>query len=148
VSAAPDFPAQDRELCDRMRQYLGHIQDMPAQERLHMLGALHGALERHLAAPAAPLMRPGRTLSQTPGLCTLYRVTGDDWERHECVGLVTSPEVAKAICDAVTARGVPLPAVPGLGDVARVILGDRAEGITAETTVAGIAALLGLPDRD
>lgn len=148
MSAAPDFPAQDRELCDRMRHYLGHIQDMPGDERVLMLGALHGALERHLAAPGKQLMRPGRTLSQGPGLCTVYRVTGDDWEKHECVGIVTSPAVAAAICEAVTARGVPLPAVPGLRDVARVILDDRAEGITAVTTVVEIAALLGLPDRD
>jgi hypothetical protein len=43
-----DFHATDRELCDRMRHHLGHIEDMPDDERLFMLGALWGALERHL----------------------------------------------------------------------------------------------------
>jgi hypothetical protein len=59
--------------------------------------------------PPAMIMRPGRTLSQTPGLCTLYRVTGDDWQEHECIGMVASPEIAEALCDAVNALGVPLP---------------------------------------
>jgi len=113
VSAAPDFAAQDRELCDRMRQYLGHIEDMPGLERVYMLGRLHGALERHLAPPAPSLMRPGRTLSQAPGLCTVYRVTGQDWAGHECVGVVSSPELAAAVCEAVNARGLPLPGAEG-----------------------------------
>jgi hypothetical protein len=51
-----DFHATDRELCDRMRHYLGHIEDMPDDERLFMLGALWGALERHLYVKP-----PGRT---------------------------------------------------------------------------------------
>src|ERR1019366_4115636 len=59
-----------------------------------------------------PIMRTGRHLSQTDGLCTLYRVTGDagdDWTAHECVGMAKTPEIAEAICEAVNARGVPLP---------------------------------------
>jgi hypothetical protein len=43
-----DFHAFELELCDQMRHYLGHIEDMPGDERLFMLGALWGALERHL----------------------------------------------------------------------------------------------------
>jgi hypothetical protein len=46
---APDFTAQDRALVDRMKQFLGHIQDMGDDERLLMLGALTGALDRRLA---------------------------------------------------------------------------------------------------
>ena len=60
-----------------------------------------------------PIMRTGRHLSQTDGLCTLYRVTGDagdDWTQHECVGMAKTPEIAEAFCEAVNARGVPLPA--------------------------------------
>jgi hypothetical protein len=60
-----------------------------------------------------PIMRTGRHLSQTDGLCTLYRVTGDagdDWTQHECVGMAKTPEIAEAICEAVNARGIPLPA--------------------------------------
>jgi hypothetical protein len=106
---APDFPAEDRALVDRMKQYLGRIQDMGDDERVFMLGALTGALERHLTPAPATIMRPGRTLGQSPGLCTLYRVTGDDWKAHERVGVVISPEVAAAVCGAVNARGVPLP---------------------------------------
>lgn len=109
MSAVPDFAEQDRELVDRMRQYAGHIEDMGDDERVLMLGALTGALVRHLAPPAATLMRPGRA----PGLCTLYRVAGEDWERHECVGVVSSPELAAAVCEAVNARGVPLPPAEG-----------------------------------
>ena len=56
----------------------------------------------------AEIMRVGRTLSQTPGPCTIYRVTGDGTD--ECVGLVTTTEIAEAICEAVNALGVPLPA--------------------------------------
>jgi hypothetical protein len=52
---------------------------------------------------AEPIMRVGRTLSQTPGLCTLYRVTGDDWKAHECIGITATPEIAEAICEAVNA---------------------------------------------
>jgi hypothetical protein len=69
--------------------------------------------ERHPNPPPATIMRPGRTLSQTPGLCTLYRVTGDDWQAHECIGMVASPEIAEALCGAVNALGVPLPAAEG-----------------------------------
>jgi hypothetical protein len=54
-------------------------------------------------------MRTGRSLSQTPGLCTLYRVTGDDWQDHECIGMMATPELAQAICEAVNAHGRPLP---------------------------------------
>jgi hypothetical protein len=57
--------------------------------------------------PDQPLMRTGRTLSQQPGPCTLYRVTGDG--QDECVGMVNSNEIAAAICEAVNARGIPLP---------------------------------------
>jgi hypothetical protein len=46
---APDFAAEDRALVDRMKQFLGHIQDMPDEERLLMLGALTTALGRRLA---------------------------------------------------------------------------------------------------
>lgn len=106
---APDFPAEDQELVGRMRQFLGRVEDMGDDERLLMLGALTGALQRHLSPPSALLMRPGRHLSRTPGLCTLYAVTGDDWEQHECVGVVATPEIAAAVCEAVNARGVPLP---------------------------------------
>jgi hypothetical protein len=112
---APGFDADDRALTDRMRQFLGHIEDMGDGERVYMLGRLTGALERRLNPPAAALMRPGRKLSQSPGMCTLYRVTGDDWEAHECVGMVATPEIAAAVCEAVNARGVPLPS----GEVGR-----------------------------
>lgn len=105
-----DFLDTDRALVARMKQYLGHVQDMGDDERVFMLGALTGALERHLNPAPATIMRPGRSLSQTPGLCTLYRVTGDDWKAHECIGMVASPEVAAAVCGAVNALGVPLPA--------------------------------------
>ena len=58
--------------------------------------------------PDQPIMRVGRTLSQTPGPCTIYRVTGDGTD--ECVGLVTTTEIAEAIGATVNARGIPLPA--------------------------------------
>jgi hypothetical protein len=45
--------AEDRALLDTMSGYLGHIQDMGEDERLHMLGLLVGALSRRLGeAPA------------------------------------------------------------------------------------------------
>lgn len=113
---APGFDTEDRALTDRMRQFLGHIEDMGDGERVYMLGRLTGALERRLNPPAAALMRAGRTLSQVPeSLCTLYRVRGETWEDHECVGIVKSPEIAAAVCEAVNARGVPLPS----GEVGR-----------------------------
>ena len=113
---APGFDTDDRALTDRMLGFLGHIEDMGDGERVYMLGRLTGALERRLNPPAAALMRAGRTLSQVPeSLCTLYRVTGDDWEAHECVGMVATPEIAAAVCEAVNARGVPLPAREGTG---------------------------------
>jgi hypothetical protein len=43
-----DFTAQDRALVARMQEFLGRIEDMGADERLFMLGALTGALMRHL----------------------------------------------------------------------------------------------------
>jgi hypothetical protein len=56
------------------------------------------------------VMRAGRSLSQVPeSLCTLYRVTGEDWQDHECIGIVKSPEIAAAVCEAVNAQGIPLP---------------------------------------
>lgn len=109
MTAPDDFPAQDKALVDRMKTFLGHIEDMGDDERVFMLGALTGALERHLGPPAATLMRPGRKLSRAPGLCTVYAVTGDDWETHECVGIMATAAIADAVCDAVNARGIPLP---------------------------------------
>jgi hypothetical protein len=53
TTTAPGFDADDRALADRMRQFLGRIQDMGDDERVFMLGALTGALERHLAEPGA-----------------------------------------------------------------------------------------------
>lgn len=51
---APDgFDAQDRALTARMRQFFGHIEDMADTERVFMLGALTGALERRLPAAGA-----------------------------------------------------------------------------------------------
>jgi hypothetical protein len=110
---AADFPVEDQALLDRMRLFLGHIEDMGDDERVFMLGALTGALGRHLSPPPATVMRPGRHLSRTPGLCTLYAITGDDWVDHVCVGVVATPEIAAAICEAVNARGVPLPTAGG-----------------------------------
>jgi hypothetical protein len=43
-----DFPAQDRALVARMMGFLGHIEDMGDDERVFMLGALTGALERRM----------------------------------------------------------------------------------------------------
>jgi hypothetical protein len=116
MTAADDFPDQDRALVARMKTFLGHIEDMGDDERLLMLGALTGALDRHLNPPPATLMRPGRKLSRTPGLCTVYAVTGDDWEKHVCVGIMATPAIAAAVCEAVNARGVPLPAATAEGD--------------------------------
>jgi len=110
----PDFPAEDRALVARMEEFLGHVEDMGDDERLLMLGALTGALGRRLNPPVT-LMRPGRKLSRTQGLCTVYAVTGDDWEAHVCVGIVATPAIAAAVCDAVNARGVPLPAAAAEG---------------------------------
>jgi hypothetical protein len=63
-----------------------------------------------------PILRVGRSLSRTPGLCTLYRVTGEDWQAHECVGVMTSPALAEAVCEAVNACGKPLPGREGRRD--------------------------------
>ena len=38
----------DRELVDRVQRFREHIEDMPDDERVFLLGALCGALERHL----------------------------------------------------------------------------------------------------
>jgi hypothetical protein len=68
-------------------------------------------------------MRTGRHLSQTDGLCTLYRVTGDagdDWTAHECVGMAKTPEIAEAICEAVNARGIPLPTEPPVPSASQI----------------------------
>jgi hypothetical protein len=113
---APDFLAEDRALVARMKEFLGRIEDMRFDERVFMLGALAGALERHLGPPAVTLMRPGRKLSQTTGLCTVYAADGGDWEAHECVGIMATPAIAAAVCEAVNARGVPLPVVPPSGE--------------------------------
>jgi hypothetical protein len=61
-----------------------------------------------------PIIRTGRTLSGSPGLCTLYRVTGPGWKAHERVGVMASPALAEAVCAAVNAYGRPLPPAPGL----------------------------------
>lgn len=42
----------DRELVDRVMVFFGHIEDMPGDERLFLLGALAGAMERRLRAVA------------------------------------------------------------------------------------------------
>jgi hypothetical protein len=55
------------------------------------------------------IMRPGRKLAHAGGLCTLYAVRGEDWEAHQCVGMVATAALAAAICDAVNAAGKPLP---------------------------------------
>jgi hypothetical protein len=49
VTSRAEFLAQDRALIERMSEVRGHIEDMPGDERVFMLGALTGALERHLA---------------------------------------------------------------------------------------------------
>jgi hypothetical protein len=47
-------------------------------------------------------LRTGRTLSQTPGPCTLYEVTpGDDPLADSCVGMVTTTALAELIVAAV-----------------------------------------------
>ena len=55
--ADEDLLATDRALVARMKEVRGHIEDMGASERAFMLGALTGALERHLDAehPQLPL---------------------------------------------------------------------------------------------
>ena len=52
-----DLLATDRALVARMEEVRGHIEDMGDDERVFMLGALTGALERHLDAehPQLPL---------------------------------------------------------------------------------------------
>lgn len=40
----------DRELVSRVRGFLGHVEDMPDNERVFLLGALCGALERRLGS--------------------------------------------------------------------------------------------------
>jgi hypothetical protein len=48
VTTRAEFLAMDRALVARMREVRGHVEDMPADERVFMLGALAGALERHM----------------------------------------------------------------------------------------------------
>lgn len=110
---ADDLLATDRALVARMKKFLGHIEDMDGDERVFMLGALCGALDRHLKATAdqpAEILRPGRSQVQTPGLVTLYRAALGDWKTQERVGMMISPELAVFVCEAVNARGIPLPA--------------------------------------
>jgi hypothetical protein len=45
-----DLLATDRSLVGRMKEVRDHIEDMGDDERVFMLGALTGALERHLDA--------------------------------------------------------------------------------------------------
>jgi hypothetical protein len=49
VTSRAEFLAQDRALVARVSEVRGCIEDMPDDERVFMLGALTGALERHLA---------------------------------------------------------------------------------------------------
>jgi hypothetical protein len=61
-------------------------------------------------APVPDLMRTGRTLSQTPGLCTLYLVTpGDDRKADKCVGMAATTELAEWIAASVNWAGIPAP---------------------------------------
>jgi hypothetical protein len=55
--ADEDLLATERALVARMQEVRGHIEDMGDDERVFMLGALCGALERHLDAehPQLPL---------------------------------------------------------------------------------------------
>jgi hypothetical protein len=169
--ADEDLLATDGALVARMKEVRGHIEEMPDAERVFMLGALCGALERHLDSepslpaldrealgrrvrevwvacapegpdlkpshlvpwdelddwnrevdmrigdalwnmlvpPSAEIMRPGRKLIRTGGPCTLYVVTGSGPDADECIGLVVTAEIAGAVCNAVNARGIPLP---------------------------------------
>jgi hypothetical protein len=111
VTADGDQHAEDWALVARANRYVGHVEDMPAAELVFLLGALVGALSRHLTPAPATLMRPGRTLVRTTGLCTVYRVAGGTELDHECAGVMASPALAVAVCDAVNAAGVPLPPV-------------------------------------
>lgn len=43
-----DDGEMDRLLVDRVKSFLGHVEDMPENERVFLLGALCGALERRL----------------------------------------------------------------------------------------------------
>ena len=84
----------------------------------------------------AEIMRTGRTLSQNgpSAPCTIYRVVpGDDRKADEWIGVAFTTEIAEAICEAVNARGVPLPAE-----------GESSTGV-AEGIVAGPAGVVGRP---
>jgi hypothetical protein len=50
-------------------------------------------------------LRTGRSLSRTPGPCTLYiEAPGDNWHADECIGLIHATELAEAIVAAVNAQ--------------------------------------------
>jgi hypothetical protein len=66
-----DLIARDRALIARMREVRGHIEDMGEQERVYMLGALTGALERHLRTLPPPVPPAGTGAS--PGGPVLFR---------------------------------------------------------------------------
>lgn len=50
ILAADSHRDDDRELVSRVKGFLGHIEDMPDDERVFLLGALCGALERRLGS--------------------------------------------------------------------------------------------------
>ena len=64
-----DLLATDRALVARMKEVREHIEDMGDDERVFMLGALCGALERHLDAehPQLPLAAQIRACLLTHG---------------------------------------------------------------------------------
>ena len=71
----------------------------------------------------AEIMRTGRTLSQNgpSAPCTIYRVVpGDDRKADEWIGVAFTTEIAEAICAAVNARGIPLPAEPFVPSVDQI----------------------------
>lgn len=85
TTALEEFLATDRALVDRMKQFLGHIEDMGDDERLFMLGALHGALERHLAAPRE--IRAGSVIKD-PEAGDFVTLSGKILSVHEGTALV------------------------------------------------------------
>ncbi len=86
--------ATDRALVARMKEVREHIEDMGDDERVFMLGALCGALERHLDAehPQLPLAAQIRAwllthdwkLASRGEAGTLWYLTGSD---EPCVGV-------------------------------------------------------------
>lgn len=48
MTTREEFDQLDRELLDRWRSFVGHIEDMGAEEKAFMLGALAGSLDRRL----------------------------------------------------------------------------------------------------